>query len=111
MRDFAKHRLLKEMMETVRRHISVGDKEYVILVMDSSALKVFSSCCKLLDMYRAGVYHIERLEKKRKKYPSTNAVYLISPTQESVDLLIKDFVKPATEVVGGQMVVNDKRKG
>ena len=96
LRDFAKHRILKEMMETVRRHISKGDKEYIILVMDASALKVFSSCCKLLDMYNAGLYHIERLEKKRKKYPSTHAIYFISPTEDSIGMLIKDFVKPET---------------
>jgi len=60
------------------------DREYLILVMDSSALKVFSSCCKMFDVYQAGMYHIERLEKKRKKYPKTDAIYFISPNKLSI---------------------------
>jgi syntaxin-binding protein 1 len=92
LRDYAKYRILDDMVRVVKRHV-MGDREYLILVMDTSALKVFSSCCKLFDVYKAGLYHIERLEKKRKKYPNSNAIYLISPTKESIDRLIDDFAK------------------
>ena len=92
LRDYAKFRILDDMVSIVKKHV-IGDRDYLILVMDTSALKVFSSCCKLFDIYRAGLYHIERLEKKRKKYPNTNAIYLISPTKESIDRLIDDFAK------------------
>jgi syntaxin-binding protein 1 len=78
------------MVTKVRRHV-VGSKDYLILVMDASALKVFSSCCKMFDMYNVGLYHIERLEVARKKYPHTNAIYLISPTLQSIERMIKDF--------------------
>ena len=93
MRDYAKYRLLDDMVTKVKRHV-VGSKDYLILVMDASALKVFSSCCKMFDMYNAGLYHIERLEVVRKKYPNTNAIYLISPTEASIQHLLKDFQKP-----------------
>ena len=32
--------------------------------MDTCTIKVFSSCVKLFDVYNAGIYHIERLEKR-----------------------------------------------
>jgi hypothetical protein len=56
--------------------------------MDTCTIKVFSSCVKLFDVYNAGIYHIERLEKRRKKYPSTNAVYFISPNETSIKMMI-----------------------
>lgn len=98
LRDHAKQRILKEMVNTAKKNARGSDqvKDYLILVMDSSALKVFSSCCKLFDVYKAGLYHIERLEKARKKYPSTNAIYLISPTRTSLERLFKDFA-PASD--------------
>jgi len=68
LRSYAKWRILNDMIDCVKKH-TIGDKDYIILVMDTSALKVFSSCCKLFEVYKAGLYHIERLEKKRKKYP------------------------------------------
>jgi hypothetical protein len=37
------------------------------------------------------MYQIERLEYKRKRYPKTDALYFISPTEESITLLLKDF--------------------
>jgi len=80
------------MIETVKKHATCN-RDYLILIMDSSALKVFSSCCKLFDVYKAGLYHVERLEKKRKKYPNTDAIYFISPTIESIQILLNDFKK------------------
>ncbi len=52
LRDKAKRRILNDMMDNVKRYVPGADyKEYIILVMDTSALKVFSSCCKLYDVY------------------------------------------------------------
>ena len=64
MRYYAKTRILNDMIGTAKKR-ALYDREYLILVMDSSALKVFSSCCKMFEVFGAGLYHIERLEKKR----------------------------------------------
>lgn len=37
------------------------------------------------------VFHLENLERKRKWYPNTPAIYFITPTQTSVNSLIEDF--------------------
>jgi syntaxin-binding protein 1 len=77
------------MLETARRHTE--NKDYLIMVLDKASLRVFSSCCKFFDVYKANVYQIERLEYKRKRYPQTDAVYFISPTEESIDYLLQDY--------------------
>ena len=83
LRSYAKWRILNDMLDLCKRRTRY-DRDYFILVMDASALKVFSSCCKMFEVYKAGIYQIERLEKKRKKYPYTDAIYLISPTRHSI---------------------------
>ena len=78
------------MIENAKRHARFS-KDYFILIMDKSALKVFSSCCKFFDVYQANLYHIERLEVKRKFFPKTDAIYFISPTAASVNRMLQDF--------------------
>jgi hypothetical protein len=87
LRSYAKYRILTDMIENARRHARF-DKDYLMLIMDKSALKVFSSCCKFFDVYQANLYHIERLDVKRKMFPKTDAIYFISPTAASVARLI-----------------------
>ena len=79
LRSYAKYRILTDMIDNARRHARYS-KDYVILIMDKSSLKVFSSCCKFFDVYQANLYHIERLECKRKRFAKTDAIYFISPT-------------------------------
>ena len=90
LRSYAKQRILNEMIQAVKNHAHFN-KEYLIMVLDYSSVRVFSSCCKWFELYEAGVYHTEILEKKRKKYPRTDAIYFISPTRRSILKLIDDF--------------------
>jgi hypothetical protein len=78
LRSYSKHRILNDMLDLARRHSQ--SKDYMIMVLDSAALKVFSSSCKFFDVYKANIYHIERLEVRRKRFPHTEALYFISPT-------------------------------
>ena len=83
LRSYAKQRILNEMIQAVKNHAHFN-REYLIMVLDYSSVRVFSSCCKWFELYEAGVYHTEILEKKRKKYPRTDAIYFISPTRRSI---------------------------
>ena len=85
------------MISAVRRTHGSSAKKYLIMIMDVSSCKVFSSCCKWFELYSAGVYHTEILEKKRKKYPQTDAIYFISPSRRSVQKLIDDFSENASD--------------
>ena len=92
LRSYAKQRILNEMISAVKQHANFSPS-YIIMILDFSSVRVFSSCCKWYELYQAGVYHTEILEKKRKKYPHTDAIYFISPTMRSVQKLIADFSK------------------
>ena len=97
LRSYAKQRILNEMIQAVKNHAHFSPN-YIIMLLDFSSVRVFSSCCKWYELYQVGVYHTEILEKKRKKYPCTDAIYFISPTLRSVTKLIDDYTKAdATE--------------
>ena len=83
LRSFAKSRILNEMIKEVKNHAQFS-KSYLIMVLDFSSIRVFSSCCKWFELYTAGVFHTEILEKKRKKYPKTDAIYFITPSKRSI---------------------------
>jgi len=80
------------MVENVKRHAKFS-KEYLLLIVDESALKVFSSSCKFFELFEADLYHVEKLEVKRKRFPHLDAIYFISPERASVNRLIEDFKK------------------
>ena len=71
------------MLERVRasaKRSKLPPNDYIILVVDSAALKVFSACCKFFELYTADLFHVETIYKVRKKFPQTNAIYFIEPT-------------------------------
>ena len=90
LRGYAKYRILNEMIEAVKRNHEFSP-DYLILILDTSAVRVFSSVCKFFELYKVGLYHTEILEMKRKKYPKTDAIYFISPTKRSIQKLVEDF--------------------
>ena len=45
----------------------------------------------MYDLLKAKIYHIEKVEKKRKRYPETDAIYFLTPTQKSINFLLRDF--------------------
>jgi hypothetical protein len=70
---------------------ALHDKEYLIMIVDSQSSKVFSSCCKFYELYQEKLYHVEMIERRRKKFPKTDAIYFITPTKRSIQRLIDDF--------------------
>lgn len=84
------------MIEAVKKN-SEFDKNYLIMILDQSAVRVFASVCKFYELYKVGLYHTEILEKKRKKYPKTDAIYFISPKRRSIETLIRDFTESSQE--------------
>ena len=80
------------MIEAVKNN-SEFSRDYLIMILDHSAVRVFSSACKFFELYKVGLYHTEILEKKRKKYPNTDAIYFISPTRRSIQRLVEDFTE------------------
>ncbi|CAG8739933.1 458_t:CDS:2, partial [Cetraspora pellucida] len=64
-----------------------------VVVVDDYSLKVIESTCKTFDILEEKVTLVENLQKTRQPYPNLEAVYIITPSQSSVDKVIEDFTK------------------
>lgn len=60
--------------------------------MDDYATKLLSDFCKMFDIMDAGnCYQIEKLNLERKRYPMSDVIYLVQPSEESINRIIQDF--------------------
>jgi syntaxin-binding protein 1 len=89
LRENVRLRLLKDMLSGLKQ--SFSNVPNFIMVVDSMTTRIISSCAKMIELLEEGVVAIERLDLVRKPFPNMHAIYFISPTDDSVDRVIKDF--------------------
>lgn len=79
-----------------------------VLIVDSFSLKIVNASCKMADILEEQVtctyssffftntlisVVVEDLSRKRQPYPSQDGIYFISPTQESIQAVITDYMR------------------
>lgn len=78
----------------VLRHNQKSDKvEWRVLVVDKFSIKILNSTIKMHQLSAEGITLVETLERRREPMPNMEAIYFITPTEESITLLMNDFKK------------------
>ena len=77
--------IVQEIIET---HACSGK---CVLILDEKSSHLISNYFSMSDLISKGLFSIELLRKQRKPFESYQAIYIISNTPESIDLLVKDF--------------------
>jgi len=105
LKDIAKKRIIDDMIEIVKMKMSAsqtddiekGDEpavgqtgSYIALIVDTHTLRIVSGACRQYDIQERGVTVVEQIEKPRQPLSDLDAVYFITPTESSIELLLKD---------------------
>lgn len=79
--------------DVLRHNQKSGRLEWRVLVVDKFSIKILNSTIKMHQLSAEGITLVESLDKRRQPMPNYEAIYFLTPSEESVDLLIDDFKK------------------
>lgn len=101
IKDNVKNFLLDEVFHSCRtnKHFDF-EAGMFMMVVDEKSIGVLNTFVQYTDLMEKGVAGIERLELQRKKFPKMHAIYFLSSTSKSIDMLAKDFEDPSKPQYG-----------
>ncbi|KYQ92769.1 Sec1-like family protein [Tieghemostelium lacteum] len=88
--EVSKNKILNEM---IREIVPKSNGGWKALIVDADSLRIISSCCAMYDITEEKVTVVEKITNPRQRLPNVEAIYFLTPTSKSIDLLINDFKK------------------
>jgi hypothetical protein len=88
MRDIVQRKFLEDVIGSVSNK-SLG---WMILVLDETATRVISSALTMYDIMEKKITIVEQLKKPRQPFPEMDVIYLVTPSQDSIERITKDFI-------------------
>jgi syntaxin-binding protein 1 len=80
------------LLETIRS-VQPSSGEWKVLVLDEASTRIISACCRMFDIMEEGVTLVENITKARQPMPTLDALYFITPSEDSIKRLSDDFRK------------------
>ena len=62
-----------------------------IIILDEKSSHLISTYFSMTDIISQGIFSVELITKDRKPFGSYDAIYIVSNTNESINLIVKDF--------------------
>ena len=90
LKNISFNHLIKDLIEEKIKNNS-EQSLFTLLIVDKFSSEILSSFLKVSDLLNKGILSIELISNKRSKFPNYNAIYFLSPSNESCNQLIKDF--------------------
>ena len=95
LKQICREQIMQEIFYAITPKAELETKnKYKVLVVDPLGTRILSSAVKMSDIADAGVSHVVSLHQKREAVPQLEAIYMMTPQQDSVDALLADFHGP-----------------
>eukprot|EP00935_MAST-01C_sp_MAST-1C-sp1_P002343 g2343.t1 len=76
------------------REAASSSEGYLVMVMDDAATRVISPVLRMYDIMEEKVTLVEKLSLNRQPFPEMEVIYLVAPTDASVEYILRDFEDP-----------------
>jgi len=100
LRDLTKKRYLNDIFQWCADHCD----GWMVLIVDKKSMRALSSSLGMYDIMERRITLVEDIERTRAPFTDQGAIYLLAPTEDSVDRLVADWEGKSKKPLYGDSV-------